>query len=824
MNQSKTSIIEDVEVTYLSRGLTSKEVKQRTKEYGENTFTRKKVTAIVTFCKQFINPISFILIFAAVLSAFMDDASGAIIIMTIVILNSFLSFAQEYRSEKAVEKLSELIKREVLVIRDNKQMMIDVCYLVPGDTIILRGGDVVPADVKIFESSNLSVNESQLTGETLPVNKTAKGELQETLLFSGSIIETGHCQGVVYATGDQSQLGKIASLSKNTEVVSPYQKAISEFSILILRIIGATIVFMLAAKFFSIHGISDLAEVILFTVALAMSVVPEALPMIITINLSYGALRLSKKKVIVKRLSATEDLGRVNILCTDKTGTLTEDCLTITKVITEDEKLFQKIAYATIEDLAVENKKHHSSFDRAFLEYVPTDVQEITKDWIPLDMLPFDPTARRRRTIIKDSNENKHYLVVIGAIETLLDLCHNKDQTDYKEAIIEAGNSGMRQLAIAYKEIEYHKDFDILANETDLYFLGFANLMDPLRKTAKASIEEAKKLGIKVKILTGDSLEVATHIGKEVGLINTNDPVYSGDELENMSPQEREKAITDCSVFARVTPEQKYKIIELLKVNNIVGYQGDGINDAPSLKLADVAVAVHNATDVAKDSADIILLEDDLSVIMNGIRYGRSIFVNINKYIKHAMIGNIGTFFALIFFYVAFSADLPMLAIQLLIANLIQDMPLMSVFSDSVDAEEVESPQLASGVKQLVKTSLILGAFTAVYYLAYLGFIGTAATALTRTNLFLFFNFTQLLIVISVRTKRFFWQGTKPSALLLTTILFFIFVSIALVYIPITASWMGFAFLPLKDFVILSVVSIAYIFLLDVAKIVLRRK
>lgn len=824
MSQINESIIEAAVKNYSPTGLNSYQVKARLEQSGENTFVKEKLNGWKTFCKQFINPLSFILIFAAALSIFMGEYSDAIIIMAIVLLNSLLSFVQEFRSGKAVEKLSELIERRVLVIRDNEQVLIDVKQLVPGDTIILRGGDVVPADVKIMEYNNLSVNESQLTGESVPVSKGCdSADLYGSLLFSGSVIETGQCQCVVYATGNETELGKIALMSKNTKKVTPYQKSLAEFSVSILRMIAATIVLMLAAKVIDIHSANDLAEVMLFTIALAMTVVPEALPMITTINLSYGALQLVKQKVIVKRLSAVEDLGRINLLCTDKTGTLTEDRLTIIEIISQDKELFQKLAYASIEDLKVKNKKHINSFDCAFLKYIPKAIKIQVEDWVQLSSLPFEPAARRRRVIVEDPNEKKSYLVVIGSPETLLELSQTKDNQSYNQLIIQSGKQGMRQLAIAYKQIDYNSDFDILANEKDLIFLGFAKLLDPLRKKAKTTINQARELGVDVKILTGDSLEVAGYIGKEIGLIREGEKIYSGDELEKMNELELNKAINECSVFARVTPEQKYKLIQRLKLNNVVGYQGDGINDAPCLKLADVSIAVHNATDVVKDSADIVLLEDDLEVIINGIRYGRSIFVNINKYIKHAMIGNIGNFFSMAFFYVVFAADLPMLPIQLLIGNLIQDMPLMTIFSDSVDDEEVSKPQVVSQVKPLVKTSLILGIFTAVYYLIYFMVVGTEANALTRTNLFLFYNFTQLLVVISVRSKCFFWKGSKPSRLLLGTIVLFMVCSVALTCIPFTANIMGFASLPLIDFASLAIATIAFFFILDLAKVALNK-
>lgn len=819
MSQDRKFDVEAAAKGYSPSGLTNSQVKERLEQFGENAFAKEKLSIFRTFCRQLFDPLNFILVFAAGLSLYLQEYSDSIVIMAIVLLNSFLSFVQEFRSEKAVEKLSELIKHEVLAVRDGKQVLIDVNQLVPGDTVVLRGGDVVPADIKIMECEDLSANESQLTGESIPVaKKVDEANSRAGLLFNGSVIERGYGKGVVYATGNGTELGKIAMLSKDTKKTTPYQKSISEFSFSILRIIGVTIILMLVFKAFSVHSTNDLAKVILFTVALAMTVVPEALPMIMTVNLSKGAMQLAKQKVIVKRLSAIEDLGRVNILCTDKTGTLTEDRLTITEVVSDDEEMFQKLAVASIEN--VKNDKHLNSFDQAFADYAPRSVKAQVEGWKKLEFLPFDPDARRRRAIVEDMKAGKTYLVAIGSSEAILKFSKAKGGRDYHKLVEQSGEQGKRQIAIAYKEIDYKPGFDILANEKDMIFLGFANMLDPIRTTAKATLDKARKLGLEIKILTGDSAEVAACVGRDVGLIEGDEKVYSGEELGRLTAAEFEKAIKECSVFARVTPEQKYDIIRRLKLDgNVVGYQGDGINDAPSLKLADASIAVKNATDVAKDSADIILLSNDLEVVINGISYGRSIFVNINKYIKHAMIGNLGSFFSLAFFYVAFSADLPMLPIQLLIGNLIQDMPLLTVVSDSVDADEVKRPLAASQVKSLTRTSLVLGVFTSFCYLAYFLFVGTAANAPSRTNLFIFFNLTQLLIIFSVRSKGFLWQGAKPSRLLLWTVMGFAAGSVAITYIPYVGDLLGFVPLQFFDLAALIAASVVFIFLLDLAKV-----
>lgn len=390
MNKIKIAAVEKAVKNYSSHGLTSAQANKILNKYGKNTFKKEKTTVFKTFFKQLINPLSFILLFAAALSIFMDETTDALVIFIIVIFNTVLGFIQEYRSGKAVEKLSTLIQQNVSVIRDNKQISISTNNLVPGDTVLLKNGDIVPADLKIMESYNLSVNESQLTGESTSITKSHKdSNTEDTLLYTGSVIEKGHCKCVVYATGNQTSLGKISKLSKDTKKTTPYQKSLSEFSNNILKIIGATIIFMLVIKGFTIHDVNDFAKIVIFAIALAMTVLPEALPVITTITLSSGSLKLAKHNVIAKRLSAVEDLGRINILCTDKTGTLTKDNLIVKDIVSNNKKFFQELAYSSIEDLSITDQNCAYSFDRAFLEYIPASVKNKVSSWRQIINIPF---------------------------------------------------------------------------------------------------------------------------------------------------------------------------------------------------------------------------------------------------------------------------------------------------------------------------------------------------------------------------------------------------------------------------------------------------
>ncbi len=794
-------------------GLTTQEAHHRLTQYGPNEFQKEKHSALQILARQFKSSLIYLLILAAVLSFFLQDFSDGVMISVILLVNALLGFFQEFRSEKAIEHLSQFISKKILVKRDGKQVLIDEKLLVPGDVVIVREGDVVPADLEIVQLDNILVNESQLTGESVPLSKRVSEKL-----FAGSIIEKGDAVGVVFATAGKTELGKIATLSLQTKKITQYEKSLQYFSSYLVRITLVTLVIIFVAKLLITNDVTHISSLFLFVIAIAIAVIPEALPVIATVTLARGALELAKKHVIVKRLSSLEDLGNITLLCTDKTGTLTENKMAVQSVVSQDSELFQKFAYATIEVLDEKRKQLHvSSYDAALAGYISRDIQHLASHLKQVKSLPFDPDARRRRVVLEDKKDKRHYLVSIGSTEALLEISSTHNKHDYLTQIAEDGKQGIRHLAIAYKEIEYDSNMDILQNEHNLHFLGFVKLSDPLRPTTQRTIQLAKKLGIAIKILTGDSKEVAEFVGREVGLLGRDDHAFTGSELDALTAEQFQHVISTCNVFAKVTPEQKYRLINLLKEHYVVGYQGDGINDAPSLKLADVAIAVSTATDVAKESADILLLNKDLSVIINGIQYGRTIFVNINKYIKHTMVGNWGNFFALAALYLI-SNNLPLLPIQILLTSLLTDVPLIAIYSDTIDAEEVAQPQKYDP-RPLMFISLFLGTLTTLIEFIFFGFVHMKGGVRTETMVFLFLTLVQLIIIFSVRTKKPFFNAVRPSSLLTIAVIVVFALSLLLLYIPPIAQLLSFVPLSASTIGFVFGMTIVYFLLLDGAKV-----
>ncbi len=800
-------------------GLSQTEADTRRATYGPNVLTKSKNLALNILGRQLRSSLVYLLAFACVVSFVLGDLSDGIIIAVILVINTTLGFFQEYRSERAVDRLAAFISKQIAVKRDGETVLLDESRLVPGDIIVLKQGDIIPADCKLLGAENVQVNEAQLTGESLPVAKQVQAGAgahtpngNTSLLFAGSLIEKGAATAVVFAIGNATELGRIASLSTRTRKVTRYEQALQAFSSLLIRVVLLTLALTFLAKLLLTRDLAHLPQLLLFIVALAIAVVPEALPVIATVTLSNGALQLARQKVVVKRLSSVEDLGNITVLCTDKTGTLTEGKMAIQEVVSDDPLRLQQLACATLESFGEADAAPPTSFDAAFLAFLPPEVREQARVFKQCQALPFDPAARRRRMVVEDTQTNTSYLVVIGAVETLLELadCSSQKKAEYLAQAASEGRQGLRALALAYREVPLTAHIDILEYEQHLAFLGFVTLMDPLRPTTKQAIEQAESLGVVIKILSGDSREVAAYVGSQIGL---GSEICTGEEIAHMSPEELKSTVSRCNVFARVSPAQKYALVEALKHDDIVGYQGDGINDAPALKLADVGLAVDTATDVAKESADIVLLQQDLRVIINGILYGRVTFLNIDKYLKYTMVGNLGNFFALAVLYLL-ARDLPLLPVQLLLTSLITDIPLITIASDTVDSRETMRPEKYN-TRSLMSISLVLGACTALFELLYFGLVTARPPVFVQTSMFLFLTILQLIVLVFIRNRDRFWRGPRPAPLLAVSMASAFVVSLSLPYIPLTARLFAFTPLPWQELALVLGLAMVYVVVMD---------
>jgi Mg2+-importing ATPase len=788
------------------KGLSESESKERLKEYGLNEIAKKdKKPAFLILFEQFANPLVLVLIAASVIAFFLDEQVDAIIILAIVVINALLGFVQEFRAEKTVRALRSLISQSAKVMRGKDKIEIDAKYLVPGDIVCLNIGDIVPADIRLLKQEEMTIDEASLTGESLPVVKSTNIVPEERTLphylknmaFMGTHVMSGEGIGVVIATGEQTFFGKTASYLKEPEAVSDFQKSISGFSQFLLKII---LVMTFAIFVFNAVLQHGLLESFLFALALAVGITPEALPIIITISLSHGAQKLAKAKVIVKRLTSIEDLGNMDILCTDKTGTLTEGKLSLEKFMTgenkEDETL---LLYGMLCNDAVVGKKkiEGNLIDRAIWE--SKQCQKVLKEYKKyhlLDHNEFD-FERRRMSVVVKTPEGKRYLIVKGALESLekvVSKIHfgNKEQTFSKESlqkylkvIDEYRKQGYSTISIAYKE--WDSDSSSKTDEHGLTLLGFLAFLDPPRKDAKSSLKQMEKLGVMIKVLSGDDPLVTQAICEKVGLRIQGGKIYTGDELDKLSDKKFAEVVEKYNVFSRIAPAHKYRIVKTLNTgeNRTIAFMGDGINDAPAIKIADVGISVNTATDIAKEAADIILMQKNLKVIVSGIMEGRKIFSNLTKYILNTVSANYGNMFTVAASSL-FLKFIPLLPSQILLNNLITDTPLMAIATDNVDPEMLKKPRKLD--LKMIRTFMGYFGFLSTLFdmtlILALLFIFKAEPALFRTAWFFESALSEVLVTFAIRTKKPFYKSPPGKILLWISVLITVLL-VALVYTPI---------------------------------------
>lgn len=819
-----------------NEGLTDKEVSERLKSYGYNDIAEeKKTNHFLQLFDILKNPLNLLLLALAVVSLFVHDYKAAGVITLMVSLSVFLNFYQETKAAIAADKLKSIIHTKATVIRNNKKKEILLREVVPGDIVELYSETIIPGDVRLISSKDLFINQTMLTGESMPVEKHAidlsleKENIIEfcNLCFFGTSVESGMALAVVLSTGKDTYLGNIASDINKNNHVSDFNKELKQFVLLTLKFMAVMVPAVFLLNGFFKH---DWFEAFLFAIAVAVGVAPEMIPTIVAVNLSKGAFVLSKKKVIVKHLDAIENLGVMNILCTDKTGTLTEGKIVLEKHL----DIYGKESTASL-DYAYFNSYFQTGLndimDDAILRHDEAKEKLKVVNYKKIDEIPFDYNRRRMSVIVSDEKE-RHLFICKGAVEEIIAACTNvlidgevvslKDFSDDKKISIEKelNKDGFRVIAVAYKEIDPAKKVFNIEDEKDLILVGFLAFFDPPKQSVKETIEDLKALGVDVKILTGDNEFVTEKVCRDVGM--KFDEILLGKDIEKLNGDELDEKVKNISVFAKLSPYDKEKIIKSLRKNNyIVGFLGDGINDSLSLIAADVGISVDTAADIAKESSDLILLEKSLVVLKDGILEGRRIFDNIIKYIKMAASSNFGNMFSVVGGSI-FLPFLPMLPIQILANNMLYDFSQMTIPTDNVDEDHLNKPKKWD-FKNIKRFILFFGPISslfdyATFFVMLYVFHAWGNPALFHTGWFVESLLTQTLIVHIIRTSKIpFLQSWASKPLIISTICVIAF-GIYLPFSPFAAAFQ-FVALPALYFVLLAIGLILYFLITQSLKV-----
>jgi len=826
------------------RGLTSEEAERRSAEYGPNELSRSKQLGfwadIFHRCRS---PLVVQLLIIAVVSGVIGELKSSAIVGAMIVLSVGLSYVLDRRSGRAVESLGKRVQSRTLVIRDGVEAEIKISEVVPGDIVILHAGSIIPADLRLLTVKDFFVSQSALSGESMAIEKSAEAHAAPdqavaevtNACFLGSNVTSGTARGVVVNTGTRTLFGAISERLTERREETSFDRGVRSFTWLMIR-------FMVVMVFavFLIVGMTkgNWLEALLFGLSIAVGLTPEMLPMIVTVNLAKGALTMAGKKVIVKRLPAIQNLGAIDILCTDKTGTLTQD-----EVVLE-----RHVGITGLESQDVLNYAYLNSYfqtgmrnliDRAVIEKADLDAEHNCR---LVDELPFD-FQRRRMSVVVDY-EGDHVLICKGAVEEIYSCCNRYQvgdevfplldviHADLFEEVEDLNSQGFRVLGIAYREFPRERTTFTTADESELVLLGYIAFFDPPKDSAESALKLLTAAGVRMKVLTGDNGLVTRKVCRDVGL--PVERVVTGAELARMTPEELTRAAQDVDVFVKLSPVQKEQIVHALqRSNHVVGFMGDGINDAPALKAADVGISVDSAVDVAKEAADIVLLEKSLLVLEEGIVEGRKVFANITKYIRMGASSNFGNMFSVVgaSYLLPF---LPMQPIQILTNNLLYDFSQTGIPSDRVDEELVARP-LKWNIGNIKRFMVFIGPISSIFdyaTFALMWFVfhcslyanaGTGAAqrlhfaSLFQTGWFVESLLTQTLIVHIIRTRRIPFIESRASLPMMLTTLTVMGVGAWLPYSPFAGS-LGLVALPPAYWAWIGSFLLAYAVLTHVVK------
>ena len=827
---ASTALLEKYQ-TRLS-GLNAKEVEARLEQYGPNTVAREKRLNFADRLWQNVkNPLVILLVVLGAVSYLTGDLRATLVIASMVLLGIVLRFIQESRADHAAEQLQAMVSTTATVIREGQKQEVSLKEIVPGDILFLSAGDMIPADVRLLAAKDLFINQAALTGESIPVEKMpdcapADGQNpfeMACLAFLGSNVESGSGTALVIATGSASYFGSLAFSISGERQLTSFDRGINQFTWLMI-----SFMLVMVPLVFLLNGLSkgNWLEAFLFAMAVAVGLTPEMLPMIVTVNLSKGAIQMSRKKVIVKRLNAIQNFGAMDVLCTDKTGTITQGKIVLEKHLDVSGNTNDEILY-----FGYLNSYYQTGLknlmDVAVLEHVQYERRALIDDrYHKIDEIPFD-FRRRRMSVVVEDDEGCRLLITKGAVEEIFNICTRVEVKgevlerlpEYdarRKALVDRLNSeGFRVIGLAYKQLPANgKAAYSVADEQGLTLKGFLAFLDPPKETASEALALLKQYSVQVKILTGDNELVTTTICRQVGL--PVEPVLLGPAIDELDDAALAAAAEGTTIFAKLSPAHKERVIRALQKNgHVVGFMGDGINDAPALKAADVGISVDSAVDIAKESSDIILLENSLLVLEQGVVEGRKVFGNIIKYIKMAASSNFGNMFSVIGASI-FLPFVPMLPIQVLTNNLLYDFSQTAIPTDEVDPEWLKKPRKWA-IGELRRYILFIGPISSIFdYLTYFImlylFNSWANPALFHTGWFVESLFTQTLIIHVIRTNKIPFLQSRASRALMATSLLIVAVGAWLPFSPL-AGLLGLVALPPLYWLLLAVMLLVYVVL-----------
>lgn len=827
LNRSVAELLQQLQTTGAA-GLSETEAAARLKRYGPNSLEEgQALSDAEAFLGQFLNPLVLVLLISAAVSYFLGEIRGGIIISVLVLFSVCLQFYYERHSMKAALALRRRVSVHATVLRDGAKKDVELVTVVPGDIVFLSAGDLIPGDARLLTVRNLYVNQASLTGESFPVEKRVELAEQDKTsmtdmdyaLFMGSSVVSGLAQAVIVATGRETEIGQLAHTLTLTPPTTDFERGIKEFSLMLVKVI-----FILVSVIFLLNALMNKGffESFLFAVAVSVGLTPELLPMIMTVNLANGAVVMAHKGVIVKQLAAIQNFGSMDILCSDKTGTLTEGKLKLAAYhdafgLTEQKVLL----YAYLNSAMQGGTKN--PLDLAITAIVkPEEVGQFTK----IDEVPFDFVRRILSVAVQVGGER--LLIAKGAPEAIFDSCsqcyHNGRLEPFSEAIRQQTHAsfesesakGDKVIAVAYKKVDLARDSFSADDEEELIFLGTLSFFDPPKEGMAATIADLEALGIKIKILTGDNELISKKVCEDVGI--PVERVILGSELEQMTNDALARAVDEVALFARLTPAQKDRVVHLLKrKGHVVGYIGDGINDAPSLLAADVGISVNNAVDVAKAAAGIIMLERSLDALKDGVVEGRKTFANTMKYIMMGASSNFGNMFSMSFASVMVPF-LPMLPVQILLNNLLYDSSQVTIPTDNVDQESVMKPKKWD-IAFIRRFMLVFGPVSSLFDVltfAVLFYFFRADEATFQTGWFIESLATQVLVVYIIRSRHSLLTSRPGKWLVLTTVICVI-AGVAIPYSPLS-EFFGFTPLPMVYLVAIGSLVISYLLLVELVK------